>query len=107
MRPAGLRRGGAALAILLMASAAVCAEEAPEAPETPGQDPGTTIVGEQDAAVGLFLAPWKNESRSGRGRPPGWNDPSLAPVEPAGYARASEHYAMGRAYRLERVLRAR
>lgn len=86
---------------LWLASASISAQE------TPTPQDGTTIVGEQDAAVGLFLAPWKNESRSEGGRPPGWNDPSLAPVDPHGYARSSEHYAMGRAYRAERVLRAR
>lgn len=31
---------------------------------------GTTIVGERDAAVGLYLLPWREETRSDLDRPP-------------------------------------
>lgn len=74
---------------------------------SPATTAGTTVVGEQDAAVGLFLAPWKNESRGELDRPPGLLDPDFAPVDAVGYARSAEHYASGRAYRAERLLRAR
>ena len=80
---------------------------APATRGPPPQQRGTTIVGEQEAAVGLYLAPWKNEQPAEVSRPPGLYDPVPAPLDTAGHARAAEHYAVGRAYRAERLLRAR
>lgn len=68
---------------------------------------GTTILGDQDAAVGLFLAPWKEETRGELSRPPGLQDHSPAPIDAASYARATQYYAAGRAYRAERLQRNR
>lgn len=68
---------------------------------------GTTILGDQDAAVGLFLAPWKDETRADFARPPGLQDQIPTPGDAAGYARVTEYYAAGRAYRAERLQRNR
>lgn len=93
----------AAAVLGCIAAAPIAADDA----SSPAATAGTTVVGEQDAAVGLFLAPWKNESRSELDRPPRLLDPDFAPVDAVGYARSAEHYASGRAYRAERLLRAR
>ncbi len=39
-------------------------------------DSGTTIVGDQDAAIGLDLLPWKDEAAADIDRAPGWLDQS-------------------------------
>lgn len=90
----------------MLLSAPAPAQE-PAATEPASPQTGTTIVGEQEAAVGLYLAPWKNEQRAEVNRPPGLIDPQPAALDTSGYARAAEHYAAGRAYRVERLLRAR
>jgi hypothetical protein len=75
----------------------------------PVQEPeaGVTIMGDRDSALGLFLAPWKEEERADLGRPPGLQDPGLAPVDPDGFARTTTYYQTGRAYRAERLQRNR
>ena len=44
---------------------------------------GTTIVQEQDMAVGLYLAPWKDETTPARERPPGLHQVPLKPADAA------------------------
>lgn len=67
---------------------------------------GTHILGDQDAAVGLFLAPWKEEMPAAEiQRPPGLHDQSLTIVDPLNFARANTYYTTGRAYRRERLQR--
>lgn len=68
---------------------------------------GTTIVGDQDAALGLYLMPWKEERPSDLHRAPGMHDEPMAPVDDAAFARTSRYYAAGRAYRAERLQRNR
>lgn len=50
-----------------------------DAPKTPVM--GTTIVQEQDIAVGLYLAPWKDETTPARERPPGLHQVPLKPAD--------------------------
>lgn len=59
----------AVLAALLLASPIVMAAEA-GAEQKAGGEAGTTIVGEREAAVGLYLLPWQEENRSDIDRPP-------------------------------------
>ncbi len=66
---------------------------------------GTTIVGDQEAPLGLFLAPWKDASRSEVMDIPGLYDTPLDPVSPEGFARSARYYSVGRAYRTERLMR--
>lgn len=68
---------------------------------------GTTIVGDQDAALGLYLLPWKEERPSDMRRAPGMHDEPMATVDGAGFSRTSTYYATGRAYRAERLQRNR
>lgn len=85
--------------VLLMISQCVSATE-------PAAN-GTTIVGDQDAAVGLFLAPWKDETRAELDRPPGLVDHALKPVDVAAQAQVNTYFEIGRAYRRERLQRNR
>ena len=57
----------AALLPMMLVGAAAAAD--PVAPEAAGTA-GTTIVGEREAAVGLYLLPWQEENRSELDRPP-------------------------------------
>ncbi len=64
-------------------------------------------MGDRDSALGLFLAPWKEEERADLGRPPGLQDPALSTVDAEGFARTTTYYQTGRAYRAERLQRNR
>lgn len=74
-----------------------------EGTASPNTAPGTTILGDQDAAVGLYLAPWKDEEPAELGRAPGLHDEAAAPVDAARFERAQTYYATGRAWRAERL----
>lgn len=47
---------------------------------------GTTIFGEREAAVGLYLLPWQEESRSELDRPPTLNRGLSAPIDAQQFA---------------------
>ncbi len=49
---------------------------------------GTRVLGEPEAAVGLFIAPWREEAASTTDRPPRLFDIPYAPVD-AGEFRSS------------------
>jgi hypothetical protein len=93
----------AATAMLLGAAAPLASFAADATPPTQG----TNIMGDRDAALGLFLAPWKEEERADLGRPPGLQDPTPAPIDAEGFARTTTYYQTGRAYRTERLQRNR
>jgi len=62
------------LASLGLSPAALWAAAAPSTSGSAAKavgDNGTTIVGDQDAAVGLYLTPWKDESAADIDRAPG------------------------------------
>ncbi len=65
------------LAMAVMHSG-IARADAPKAPVM-----GTTIVQQQDAAIGLFLAPWKDETTPARERPPGMHQVALQPADAA------------------------
>lgn len=65
------------VAALLLAGRAAATGGGPAAPATGG----TTIIGDRDAAVGLYLAPWKNENAADLDRPPSLYDEPLTPVD--------------------------
>ncbi len=100
--PLALRLIAVPILVALSAPLAHGADAAPASTEA-----GVTIMGDRDSALGLFLAPWKEEERADLGRPPGLQDPGLAPVDADGFARTSTYYQTGRAYRAERLQRNR
>lgn len=93
-------RSALVVVLLTSALAAGADEVATAAPSF-----GTTIVGDQDAALGLYLMPWKDERPSRISRAPGLHDEQPALIDSQAYARTSTYYATGRAYRAERLQR--
>lgn len=67
------------LALLLMGFSlqAMAAE-----PATPAVAAGTTIVSEDDAAIGLYLTPWKDEDLRPAARSPSRYTQGLAAADP-------------------------
>lgn len=56
----------------------------------PPKEAGSTIVGDREAAVGLFLDSWHEESPSDLDWPPVHEPEPLAPLDPAAVRRAIE-----------------
>jgi hypothetical protein len=52
---------------------------------------GSTIVGEQDSAMGLTLTPWKEEYATGLDQPPSLYRAPAAPVSDNGLQRQTEY----------------
>jgi hypothetical protein len=70
-------------------------------------EPGTTIIGEQDSDVGLYLAPWKEEHADALDPPPGLLDQTLEPIDGASFGRGVRDSATVTAYRREQMQRSR
>ena len=110
----------AVLALLLALSAAQGAEaEKPRAaapaenpkenasPARDAGDPGTTLMGERDSAVGLYLTPWKEEHADDLDPQPGLLDHTLQPIDGASFGRTVREAATVTAYRREQMQRSR
>ncbi|HET8882727.1 MAG TPA: hypothetical protein VFM56_11175 [Solimonas sp.] len=78
MKP--LRLAVAALLAIGFARVAIADSPAPQA------EAGTTLIGQRDAAVGLYLLPWKEEAPSDIDRPPRRFDAGGAAVDPSQFA---------------------
>jgi hypothetical protein len=61
----------------LLAAGAVGADTPPAGAQTAG----TTIIGDHDSALGLYLTPWKNEYAADMDRPPSLYDESRTPID--------------------------
>ena len=65
-----------------------------------GGESGTTIVGDQEAPIGLYITPWKNEfAENGLDRPARFVDVDTAPIDPDVFKRRVEYYDVITAYR--------
>jgi hypothetical protein len=105
------------LLALLAAQAAAAAPKPKAAPpgDNPAVDtsktgegePGTTIVGERDSDVGLYLTPWKEEHANDLDPPPGLLDQTLEPIDGASFGRNVRESATVTAYRREQMQRNR
>lgn len=63
-------------------------------------DEGTTIVGDQESPIGLYITPWKDEyAERGLDRPARLLDESLLPIDPASFRRQIEYYETLSAFR--------
>ncbi len=61
---------------------------------------GTTIVGDQESPIGLYITPWKDEyAERGLDRPARLLDEALLPIDPATFRRQIEYYETIAAYR--------
>lgn len=88
-----------AIGLLLPAFAVAAADS--------GEPAGTTIVGEREAAVGLYLAPWQDEAASDLDRPPGHYDVPLQALDLHRFELQADYDEAIRAYRRERLFRSR
>ena len=88
-----------ALALLLSLLPAIALAQAP------ANEAGTTIVGEQESAVGLFLTPWQEERASDLDRPPSRLAPAVPATDAADFARSAAAYDNLQAYRREQLQR--
>lgn len=85
--------------------AAASAKPAAAAPVDDGEKPvggdsGTTIVGEQESPIGLYITPWKDEyAERGMDRPARLLDEELLPIDRATFSRQVEYFAKIDAYR--------
>lgn len=94
------RCGTRLLAGLFLAASAMAQDSTP-------QQAGIQVMGDRDSALGLILAPWKEETRADLDRPPALQDPQPQALDPAGFLRASAYQETRRAYRVERLQRNR
>ncbi len=83
----------------------LCLLSAAAAAQTPAPEAGTTIVGEQESAVGLFLTPWQDERASDLDRPPSRLSPATPSLDAAEFSRSAAAYETLLAYRREQLQR--
>ncbi len=87
------------LILALFASAAIYAapkpQSAPKAaknPDEPVDSVGTTIIGDQESPIGLYITPWKDEyAERGLDRPARLLDEALLPIDPASFRRQIDY----------------
>ena len=78
------------------ASIAVTPVTPPPGPAVSAPTPdgiGTTIFGEQEAPIGLYITPWKDDyAERGLDRPARLLDEAMEPIDPATFRRQIEYY---------------
>ena len=90
---------------LLLASPAWAQSKAPKkdvpAASTAVDDgPGTTIIGDRESPIGLYLTPWKNEyAQRGMDRPAQIVQEQMAPIDPQVFRRQNSYYDTIQEYR--------
>ncbi len=61
---------------------------------------GTTIVGDQESPIGLYITPWKDDyAERGLDRPARLVDEAMEPIDPATFRRQIEYYETITAFR--------
>jgi hypothetical protein len=66
--------------------------------------PGTTLIGDRETPLGLYLTPWKNEyAERGMDRPPQNFQEPLAPVDPKVFNRQLDYYDVITVYRQQEL----
>lgn len=69
------------------------AEPVRETAAQPPKDAGTTIVGERESPIGLYITPWRNAfSEQDIDRPPRLMEVDMAPVDRVVFVRQVEYY---------------
>lgn len=88
----GLKAG--LLTGLLLVSAARAQDEQPQAnPPSAEREAGTTIIGERESPIGLYITPWRNATPEKElDRPARFLDEALMPLDPDVFRRQLEYY---------------
>ena len=61
---------------------------------------GTTIIGDHESPIGLYLTPWKNEyAQRGMDRPAQIVQEQMAPIDPGVFRRQNSYYDTITSYR--------
>jgi len=84
----------ALVAGLLVVSAARAQDEQPQAnPPSAEREAGTTIIGERESPIGLYITPWRNATPEKElDRPARFLDEALMPLDPDVFRRQLEYY---------------
>ena len=70
------------------------------APAAADDSAGTTIVGDRESPIGLYLTPWKNEyAQRGMDRPAQIVQEQMEPIDPGVFRRQNSYYDTITAYR--------
>ncbi len=80
---------------------------APDAAAEPAVGLGTTIVGDQDAALGLFIVPWKDERPDDLDHPPRIIVSTPTAISADSFERDADYEDSRTAYRRARLERTR
>jgi hypothetical protein len=99
------------LSLVVMGMAGVLLVASPAWAQSGGQDAapqkgaaddtsGTTIIGDRESPIGLYLTPWKNEyAQRGMDRPAQIVQEQMAPLDPGVFRRQNSYYDTISAYR--------
>jgi hypothetical protein len=89
------------LVAALVAAPAGAQSKAPANSAQPGdEEAGTTIIGDRDSPIGLYLTPWKNEfATRGMDRPAQIVQEQMAPLDPQVFKRQNVYYDTIQEYR--------
>lgn len=75
------------------AQAQSTAEEPLATPPPAGRELGTTIIGERESPIGLYITPWRNAAPEKElDRPARFLDEALMPLDPEVFRRQLEYY---------------
>lgn len=105
MRPLSLVMMGLTGALALAPAAWSQSKKAPETEkpsvQTSQEDgAGTTIIGDRESPIGLYLTPWKNEyAQRGMDRPAQIVQEQMAPIDPGVFRRQNSYYDTITSYR--------
>jgi hypothetical protein len=93
--------------LLLFAAGALAAPDPAETADKRGDEAGTTIIGEKESAIGLYITPWQEEAPNDMDRPPRLLDESLEPIDGRSFQSQVESYDTISAYRRAQLQRRR
>lgn len=81
-------------------SSAAAAPGSAAAPIPADATSGTTIVGDRESPIGLYITPWKDDyAERGLDRPARLVDEAMEPIDPATFRRQIEYYETITAFR--------
>lgn len=92
---------GLVAALLAAPAGAQSKAQAPANGAQPGDEgAGTTIIGDRESPIGLYLTPWKNEfATRGMDRPAQIVQEQMAPIDPQVFKRQNVYYDTIQEYR--------
>jgi len=101
MRTLSLAMMGLAAALLAVPAGAQSRPQAAPKPGAPADDgAGTTIIGDRESPIGLYLTPWKSEyATRGMDRPAQIVQEQMAPIDPQVFKRQNTYYDTIQEYR--------